>query len=65
MSIIADLGPQKVAEMEPNMMTFWGPAKKLKSEPGLSESLILAVPGDPRSTQKSMFFFEGPSEGSF
>ena len=45
-------------------MTFWCPAKKLKSEPGLRENPVEAVPG---SQNRSKFdaFSEGLSGGSF
>ena len=34
--------------MEPKMMTFWGPAEKLKSEPGTRENPVEAFPGGLR-----------------
>ena len=51
-------GAQKVANMEPKMMTFRGPAKKLKSEPGLRENPVEAIPGGPRIAQNSMLFLK-------
>ena len=47
------------------MMTFRGPAEKLKSEPGLRENTILAVPGAPRSTQISMLFLKALPKAHF
>ena len=58
-------GARKAPKMEPKMMTFRGPAKKLKSEPGSSHSTILAVPGAPRSTQNSMPFLKALPEAHF
>ena len=58
-------GCQKVAKMEPKMMTFRGPAEKLKSEPGSSESPVEAVPGAPRITQNSMLFLKALPEAHF
>ena len=47
------------------MMTFRGPAKKLKCEPGLRENPLEAVPGGPRITQKSMLFLKALPEFIF
>ena len=58
-------GVQKVAKMEPKMMTFRGHAEKLKSEPGLGESTVEAVPGGPRITQNSMLFLKALPEAHF
>ena len=46
-------------------MTFWGPAEKLKSEPGLRENPVEAVPGGPRITQNSMLFLKALPEAHF
>ena len=58
-------GAQKVAKTEPNIMTFRGHAKKLKSEPGLRKSPVEAVPGGPRITQKLMLFLKALPEAHF
>ena len=58
-------GAQKVAKMEPKMMTFWGPAEKLKCEPGLGESTVEAVPGGSRIIQNSMLFLKALPEAHF
>ena len=58
-------GAQKVAKMDAKMMTCRSPAEKLKSEPGLSESTILAVPGGPRSLQKLVLFLKASPEAYF
>ena len=58
-------GAQKVAKMEPKMMTFRGPAKKLKCEPGFRESPVEAVPGGPRIAQNSMLFLKALPEAHF
>ena len=47
------------------MMTFRGPAEKLKSEPGTRENLVEAVPGGPRITQISMLFLKALPEAYF
>ena len=47
------------------MMTFRGPAKKLKSEPGLRENPVEAVPGGPRIAQNSMLFLKALPEAHF
>ena len=46
-------------------MTFRGPAKKLKSEPGLRENPVEAFPGGPRIAQKSMLFLKALPEAHF
>ena len=46
-------------------MTFWGPAKKLKSEPGLRENPVEAFPGGPRIAQNSMLFLKALPEAHF
>ena len=51
--------------MEPKMMTFWGPAEKLKSEPGLRENPVEALPGGPRIAQNSILFLEALPEAHF
>ena len=51
--------------MEPKMMTFRGPAKKLKSEPGSRENPVEAVPGGPRIDQNSMLFLKALPEAHF
>ena len=51
--------------MEPKMMTFRGPAEKLKSEPGLGENPVEAFPGGPRITQNSMSFLKALPEAHF
>ena len=51
--------------MEPKMMTFWGPAEKLKSEPGSRENPVEAFPGGPRITQNSMPFLKALPEAHF
>ena len=58
-------GAQKVAKIEPKMMTFWGPAEKLKSEPGLRENPVEALPGGPRIAQNSMLFLKALPEVIF
>ena len=58
-------GAQKVAKMEPQMMTFWGPAEKLKSEPGLRENPVEAFPRGPRIAQNSMLFLEALLDAHF
>ena len=58
-------GAQKVAKMESKMMTFRGPAKKLKSEPGSRENPVEAVPGGPRIAQNSMLFLKALPEAHF
>ena len=46
-------------------MTFRGPAKKLKSEPGLRENPVEAFPGGPRIAQISMVFLKALPEAHF
>ena len=58
-------GAQKVAKMEPKIMIFRGPAKKLKSEPGLRENPVEAVPGGPRIAQNSVLFLKALPEAHF
>ena len=65
MSIIADLGPKKVAKMESKMMTSWGLAEKLKSEPGSRENPVEAIPGGPRIAQNAMLFLKALAEAHF
>ena len=47
------------------MVTFRGPAKKLKSEPGLGENPVEAIPGGPRIAQNSMLFLKALPEAHF
>ena len=47
------------------MMTFRGPAEKLKSEPGSRNNPVEAVPGDPRIVQNSMLFLKALPEAHF
>ena len=58
-------GAQKVAKMDAKMMTFRGLSQKLKSEPGLRENPVEAVPGGPRITQNSMLFLKALPEAHF
>ena len=58
-------GAQKVAKMEAKMMTFRGPAKKLKSEPGSRENPLEAVPGGSRIAKNSMLFLKALPEAHF
>ena len=51
--------------MDPKMMTFWGPAEKLKSEPGLRENPLEAFPGGPRIAQNSVLFLKALPEAHF
>ena len=51
--------------MESKMMTFWGPAEKLTSEPGPGENPLEAFPGGPRINQKSMLFLKALPEAHF
>ena len=51
--------------MEPKMVTFRGPAEKLKSEPGIRENPVEAVPGGSQNRSEFDAFSEGPSGGSF
>ena len=47
------------------MITFRGPAKKLKCEPGLRENPVEAFPGGPRIAQNSMLFLKALPEAHF
>ena len=58
-------GARKASKMEPKMITFRGPAEKLKSEPGLGENPVEAVPGGPRFAQNSMLFLKALPEANF
>ena len=51
--------------MEPKIVTFQGPAKKLKCEPGLGESTVEAVPGVPESLKIRCFFLKALPEAHF